>query len=169
MADESGDGITDVLHKLQPASLLTLGEAVAGAVDAYLLMHPDCRHLHLTPAEAWSALRRQPLHRYALALATEVVESLDKVAARRLLAALRDLYAERLLLLVALHGAESRNAGTREFAELLSLGLSAMGRWVTGRRVFRAYSFDLYDYKLTPDWLNSRHWAHPELFDKYWW
>ncbi|WP_404840873.1 DUF6231 family protein [Alkalilimnicola ehrlichii] len=24
-------------------------------------------------------------------------------------------------------------------------------------------------YKTTPDWLNSRNWAHPELFDKFRW
>lgn len=31
------------------------------------------------------------------------------------------------------------------------------------------YVFDLYDYKLTPEWLNNRFWAHPERFDQDWW
>ena len=29
--------------------------------------------------------------------------------------------------------------------------------------------FDMNDYKQTPDWLNARHWARPELWDKFRW
>ncbi|MDD3447840.1 MAG: DUF6231 family protein [Gammaproteobacteria bacterium] len=31
------------------------------------------------------------------------------------------------------------------------------------------YGFDIATYKVTPDWLNSRYWANPELWDRYWW
>lgn len=31
------------------------------------------------------------------------------------------------------------------------------------------YLFDIHDYKETPDWLNARHWANPEMWDKYRW
>lgn len=31
------------------------------------------------------------------------------------------------------------------------------------------YQFDIHDYKQTPDWLNPRNWANPELWDKYRW
>ncbi|WP_221179227.1 DUF6231 family protein, partial [Pseudomonas protegens] len=27
----------------------------------------------------------------------------------------------------------------------------------------------LLEYKQVPDWLNSRFWANPENFGKYWW
>lgn len=29
--------------------------------------------------------------------------------------------------------------------------------------------FDIRQYKNPPDWLNARHWAHPELWNKYRW
>jgi len=33
----------------------------------------------------------------------------------------------------------------------------------------QGYCFDIDHYKTTPDWLNPRHWANPELWDKYRW
>jgi hypothetical protein len=32
-----------------------------------------------------------------------------------------------------------------------------------------ALVFDVGSYKATPDWLNARHWANPQLWDKYRW
>ena len=29
--------------------------------------------------------------------------------------------------------------------------------------------FNIQDYKVSPDWLSARHWAHPELWDIYRW
>lgn len=31
------------------------------------------------------------------------------------------------------------------------------------------FNYDIRDYKHTPDWLNARHWANPELWGKYRW
>ena len=31
------------------------------------------------------------------------------------------------------------------------------------------YTYDLYEYKQVPDWLNAKFWANPENFGKYWW
>ncbi|WP_290652932.1 DUF6231 family protein [Aquisalimonas sp.] len=31
------------------------------------------------------------------------------------------------------------------------------------------YGFDVGTYKTTPDWLNPRYWANPELWGKYRW
>ncbi|MGD8939893.1 MAG: DUF6231 family protein [Gammaproteobacteria bacterium] len=31
------------------------------------------------------------------------------------------------------------------------------------------YAFDIASYKTTPDWLNNKYWANPELWDKHWW
>ncbi|MGC8698509.1 MAG: DUF6231 family protein, partial [Halothiobacillus sp.] len=32
-----------------------------------------------------------------------------------------------------------------------------------------ALVFDMGSYKATPDWLNARHWANPQLWDKHRW
>jgi hypothetical protein len=43
-----------------------------------------------------------------------------------------------------------------------------LARW-SSAATFEIYGFDLGSYKATPDWLNARHWAHPEHWGKYRW
>jgi len=31
------------------------------------------------------------------------------------------------------------------------------------------FGFELFGYEDRPEWLNPRHWAHPELWDKFRW
>lgn len=49
--------------------------------------------------------------------------------------------------------------------------LEALGFLLQGVRAASRWSllFDLSDYKATPDWLNARHWANPQLWDKHRW
>ena len=75
-----------------------------------------------------------------------------------LLAALRDRANRR----VVVHVGEARIGGDVD-QRLVALGY---------RRVNAddaLYLFDIETYKDTPDWLNPRNWANPELWDKYRW
>ena len=36
-------------------------------------------------------------------------------------------------------------------------------------RAMQLWQFNLFDYKQLPDWLNSRFWANPEMWDKARW
>ena len=47
--------------------------------------------------------------------------------------------------------------------KMIALGYRA------AKDVEAVYLFDIHDYKETPDWLNARHWANPEMWDKYRW
>ncbi|MFP4154550.1 MAG: DUF6231 family protein [Halothiobacillaceae bacterium] len=83
------------------------------------------------------------------------------------LARLRDRYADELLLL--LH-APDRATLLEAGAEALALGL--VGELLLdepGGGSWALYRHSLHDYKQTPDWLNPRNWANPELWDKYRW
>lgn len=96
--------------------------------------------------------------RFELALVLEFVETLPAGAARVVLARLRDLNAERTLVL------------TRDDADLTQADYIALGyRLHAAQDGDRLYGFDLYDYKDRPEWLNPKYWAHPELWDKYRW
>ncbi len=110
------------------------------------------------------------LPRQELAIAVGLLENVEPATARTVLARLRDLHAARLLVLV--DPAAARARGWSE-CELLAMGLYRLGRPLSQDAVSSTasavYVFDLYDYKPTPDWLNSRFWAHPERFDKDWW
>ena len=50
-------------------------------------------------------------------------------------------------------------------AEMISLGFNLAGQ----SPHTTIYNFHIDSYKPTPDWLNDKFWAHPELFDKYRW
>ncbi len=73
-----------------------------------------------------------------------------------LLAALRDQWADRVVLL----GPDSVDA-----QQLVALGFTPTdcGNGCT------QFEFDIAHYKNTPDWLNPKGWANPENWDKYRW
>lgn len=75
------------------------------------------------------------------------------------LAALRD----RLNRPLIVHPGEGHRVGGPVDQQLVSLGFT---RQAADGPV---YLFDIETYKRTPDWLNARHWANPELWDKYRW
>ena len=53
--------------------------------------------------------------------------------------------------------------------DFFSLALQASERFQRDDQVLTLFTYDLLDYKQVPDWLNSRFWANPENFGKYWW
>jgi len=78
------------------------------------------------------------------------------------LARLRDLYARHTLLL-------AEDGGAPAHGDLMALGFVALGRYRHQDHGLRLYEVALATYKTTPDWLNSRDWANPRLWDKYRW
>ncbi|AOV18026.1 hypothetical protein BJI67_14000 [Acidihalobacter aeolianus] len=124
--------------------------------------HPLAERLQVhdgsTAQTAQSLLSNPPQRRYALALLADGLDDLSSDDGRRLIAGLRDLYAETLYCL-----ASSERWPT---PSMLALGLRPLASYPSSLAL---YHFDLYDYKRTPDWLNSRHWANPERWDKARW
>lgn len=75
-----------------------------------------------------------------------------------LFAALRDRANRR----VVVHMGEARIGGAID-QQLVSLGYKRQARDEA------LYLFDIETYKDTPDWLNPRNWANPDMWDKYRW
>lgn len=113
------------------------------------------------PQTARALLRQPPLRRYTLALLVECLEGLAEQEGERLIAGLRDLYAETLYCFAS----ADRWPGAR----MQALGLRPLTSYPRTPGNLALYHFDLYDYKRTPDWLNARHWANPERWDKARW
>lgn len=99
--------------------------------------------------------------RFALAAAAGVFEHLATDSAAALLAALRDRCARRVL--VALPARPWSEQDMRGF------GFDRLGTVRAGDAVLDTYGFDIDRYKRTPDWLNARHWANPELWGRFRW
>ncbi|WP_322520450.1 DUF6231 family protein [Guyparkeria halophila] len=75
------------------------------------------------------------------------------------LAALRDRLNHPLIV----HTGDGHRVGGSVDQQMVSLGFT---RQMADEPI---YLFDIETYKRTPDWLNARHWANPELWDKYRW
>jgi hypothetical protein len=100
-----------------------------------------------------------PDARYALAFAAHALEPLPPPEARAVLAALRDRSAPHVLAWVDLDRAPLDEAALRALAYQLHARDGAQA----------LFGFDLAGYKDRPDWLNARHWAHPERWDRFRW
>ncbi|HHB11783.1 MAG TPA: hypothetical protein ENK62_01115 [Chromatiales bacterium] len=90
----------------------------------------------------------------------------DQRRAEHVLARLRDLYCQRVLLVTPLDAREPH--GWPE-AQLRALGFLRLLRTGQAGTDWGLFGFDLYDYKTTPDWLNPRYWANPHLWNRYRW
>lgn len=156
--------IERVLHTRQPRSLLVMGDPAPAPFADYIDTHNDCRCVVLPVTADLGTLK--DLSHFDLAFVAPAIADLPKTKATQLLAALRDRYAQHLIVAVATDDTDVHNDLTS--SDFLALGMRHLGDGSAGR-AYALYEFDIVDYKNTPDWLNSQHWAHPELFDKFRW
>ena len=116
---------------------------------------------HVNGENAWRMIDTAPRAQLAV---IDAEASLPAQEAALVTARLRDVYADRVVV------AGPTDADRPLNRQLLtSLGFHQIGHSddISGDRYW--YQFDIDNYKVTPDWLNPRHWANPELWDKYRW
>ena len=106
---------------------------------------------------------------YDLVIASHLIEFRDETEAGHLIGQLRDLHGPRLLLVVPVGSGWPNHKSRWEMTDLLAYGLYHVASVTRGGRTVDVYGHDIAKYKVTPDWLNAKHWANPELFNKYWW
>ncbi|MDR9413953.1 MAG: DUF6231 family protein [Spiribacter sp.] len=149
-----------------------LGQLVAECASERVLLISDQSSLtrqvlahggqSLTGAD--SQVERLPDARLELAI-VDGEANLSADSATTLVSRLRDVHAERVVVIAA---ADEGTTLSRQ--ALIGLGFHRRGISADpGSRRRRWYEFDMAHYKVTPDWLNARHWANPELWDKYRW
>jgi len=164
---KGNERLVSLIRSFRPDSLLLVGERAEGLFADYLADHPGCRVLHLPLAGLPGSLAAHG--RYDLAFVSGCLEHLDPIRAGEVIAALRDIHARRLLVAVPVGGERPGHRSHWEMADLLAYGLVQVGEYRRGDGMVHLYGFDIATYKVTPDWLNSRYWANPELWDRYWW
>lgn len=128
----------------------------------------------------------QPQHT-ACAIVYYHLETSNPPAGRALLAQLRDVLASKVIVL-------SKPSAEWTLTDFLALGFSSLNGEIAASITSNLdgtmddtqdntqnekqldqlgdtnfYGFDISDYKRTPDWLNSKYWANPRLWDKYRW
>lgn len=83
----------------------------------------------------------------------------DTTQATQMLSRLRDLLAERVLVITV------ENSVTWPVNTMLSFGFKRIAEL----KGYQAWGFDIHTYKEVPDWLNAKFWANPQNWGKYWW
>ena len=167
MAIEYQADLTKLIEETTPTSVLMIGPEGAAIVAAYLRAHPECTFTHLNGGDIFTLL--EPMGTYDFVFISGTLEFLPKTSAEAVLSRVRDLHARRFALVVPIGAEWEHQASQWEQTELLALGMTCTGQYLRDGKPLHLYAFDIETYKTTPDWLNSKDWAHPELFDKYWW
>ncbi|WP_018169440.1 MULTISPECIES: DUF6231 family protein [unclassified Thioalkalivibrio] len=108
-------------------------------------------------------LEHPPGPRVPLVLLPDTLSALDVTTGQQLLGGLRDRWADEVLIL---HRRDDERWGLNDF---LALGFRHDPEAEAAAPDHTVYRTSLYDYKLTPDWLNARFWANPEMWDKRRW
>jgi hypothetical protein len=157
------------LEAFAPASLLAVGPQAGALLAGYQSTHPDCRISYLDPHGTLAAeelLEALTDHRrFDFVVMRGVLESAQADTGAHLVARLRDVHTRRFCVVLA----TGRGARHWQAPELIALGLAHWSSETLNDATLEVYGFDLGTYKATPDWLNARHWAHPEHWGKFRW
>nr|WP_282571371.1 DUF6231 family protein [Methylonatrum kenyense] len=150
-----------LLGPLKPVTVCQIGHLPELDMETSTTLSGSLEKLvRLEAAEALEKLKRMPIQ--DLVVVGETLESMDRRDGDQLLAGLRDLYARRILLRLA------PNPGEWNHQRVMAFGFQRLFTLPEPPRT-AFYGFDLGNYKVTPDWLNPKHWANPEMFDRYRW
>jgi len=149
-----------LLDRYAPQQLLVVGADDFPALSAFKAAHPDSQVAQAVPGALPAEVASQ---RFDLAVVVDCLEHLPKRTALELLGGIRNLNANRIAVLVDLAA-----SGWSE-TDFYALALQASERFQRDEQVLTLFTYDLREYKQVPDWLNSRFWANPENFGKYWW
>ncbi|MDD9805707.1 MAG: DUF6231 family protein [Gammaproteobacteria bacterium] len=103
--------------------------------------------------------------RFAVGIVVCAAADMANTPFEHLISRLRDQDCERVYLY------RPGEAAARDDNFLRALGLRLMRAYAgeDGDTGGRLYYFDIFDYKDAPDWLNSRFWANPQMWDKARW
>jgi hypothetical protein len=159
--------LTELVVRFEPTSLLAVGPAGEDFFGDYLRDCADCVFAQLAAEQALDSLAERG--RYDLGLISHTLEHLPKDQASQLIARLRDVHCRRLLVVVPIGDRWQQHRSRWYATDLLGFGFVRVSDYQTNDKPVQVYAFDIDTYKTVPDWLNSRYWANPELFDKYWW
>lgn len=157
MISELADDIAALVERIEPASVLLIGDTETTPLRA------DNRTVwHLKVEQALDGLADLGYH--DLGIFIDDNDLLNRRRKEPLISGLRDLYTRRFML--ALPEAGPEDHAHWDDTQMIAFGLTEIRRYDNGWRLFE---YNILNYKQTPDWLNARNWANPEMWGKYRW
>ena len=159
--------LKSLVQQFQPNQILSIGPAGQELFADYLASCQQCALQEFAAPPTLDALDEQG--RFDLVFVSHVLERMPKSEAEQLIARLRDLHCDRLIVVIPIGTDWSEHLSHWQQTDLLGLGFSLLAEFHSNKHLVHIYAFDIASYKTTPEWLNNKYWANPEVFDKYWW
>ena len=164
------ENLLNRLETIEPKSLLSVGRDADRVFKPYLKDHPDCVLERVSVSPRDDLLKRmQTLGRFDFGFLAGALEYLDRETAHGLIARVRDLHVPRFCVLVPMETHRDDYRSRWADADFIALGMTLVDRVSMEGEDSSLYGFDIDSYKSTPDWLNPKGWAHPELWGKHRW
>ncbi|HET8807520.1 MAG TPA: DUF6231 family protein [Methylophaga sp.] len=152
-----GELLDPLLAAFSPQSLLLAGELAIASVQPA----QDTRSRQLTTPFRQQQL--SDLDQVDVAIISDLTETLSVSQGQQWLGSLRNVFAPHVILISDPDKAQQQGW---QFADFLALGLHQVAVSQSGLQI---YSYAIENYQPKRDWLNSRFWANPENFGKFWW
>lgn len=152
-----GELLKPVIEAFSPNSLLLAGDVAAACVQ----VHQDTRSRRLTTPFQQQQLT--DLDTVDVAIISDLTETMSVSDGQKWLGSLRNVFAPHVILISDVEKAQQQGWQLTDF---LALGLHLVASSKDGLQVF---SYAIESYQPKREWLNSRFWANPENFGKYWW
>lgn len=159
--------LKSIIQQFQPKQILSIGPAGQELFADYLKSCKQCALREFSASPTLDVL--DEYGRFDLVFVSHVLEKMPKTAAEQLIARLRDLHCDRLIIVIPIGTDWPNHMSHWQQADLLGLGFSLLAEFHSNKHRVHIYAFDIASYKTTPEWLSSKYWANPEMFNKYWW
>ncbi|MEE4251440.1 MAG: DUF6231 family protein [Alcanivoracaceae bacterium] len=153
-----------ILDSVQPSSLLLVSLNPVAQLEEW------CRHHGAslqTISESDPLSHLNTLERVDLAIVADQLEYMTREAGAQLIGLLRNLHTERVVVLYQQQLAPQRLRWPPN--SFLAMGMRRDALFRQDDREMALYSYDLARYNFSREWNNSRFWANPENWGKYWW
>ena len=170
-AGQIGFDIETLINECQPSSILVIGEKGQEYIGDYVtqkkVINQECSVTSLSVDSALSQLKSH--ERYDVGIVTDTVEYMDKDRSGQLIARLRDIHTTRFLIVIRMGDKWEQLKSIWQTVDLLGFGMKLVNRYEVDDKPIHVYKYDISSYKKTPEWLNSKDWANPQLWNKFRW
>lgn len=164
MTESPQERLAAILESHQPRSLLAVSLNPIPVVSQWCKDH-DCELIEIQSPTPFDAL--EEIQRVDMAIVADQLEYMTHRDGEALMGLLRNLHTDSV---VAVYQPTLAPQTLRWPANgFLALGCREQGHFRQEGRSLDIYSYDLDNYNFPRSWNNSRFWANPENWGKYWW
>ncbi len=154
--------LIEQFEKVRPTNVLLVVPQLSAGLAEYLNVHSEIQYMHIEIRDLETAM--SSLGRFDFVVVADSLEQLEKSKAEQLISRLRDLHARLLWVMVRQNLPNSYNGN-----DAVAQGMRMVNPEAFGTCQPQWYEFSLQFYKPVPQWLNAKHWANPERWDKSRW